>query len=98
MKNDLNKIIDSVVDVVIQSTENVNISTSERIVSAATGSFMVWRGMKDTFSKPSNAVWELVLGSALLYRGITGYCSVKNRLDNLQDGQDKSETYIIEAM
>jgi len=97
MKNNLNKMIDSVVDVVIQSTENVNISTSERVISAATGSFMVWKGVKDTFSKPSNAVWELVLGSALLYRGITGYCSVKNRLDSLQD-KEESETYIIEAM
>jgi len=97
MKNNLNKMIDSVVDVVIQSTENVNITTSERVISAATGSFMVWKGVKDTFSKPSNAVWELILGSALLYRGITGYCSVKNRIDSLQD-KEKSETYIIEAM
>jgi len=97
MKNNLNKMIDSVVDVVIQSTENVNITTSERVISAATGSFMVWKGVKGTFSKPSNAVWELILGSALLYRGITGYCSVKNRIDSLQD-KEKSETYIIEAM
>jgi len=97
MKNDLNKLMDSVVDVVIQSTENVNISTSERIVSAAAGGFILWKGVKDTFSKPSNAVWEVILGGALLYRGVTGYCSVKNRLDKLYE-KDRPESYLIEAM
>lgn len=97
MKNDLNRLMDSVVDVVIQSTENVNIGTSERIVSAAAGGFMLWKGVKDTFSRPSNAVWEIILGGALLYRGVTGYCSVKNRLDNLND-IERPTSYVIEAM
>jgi len=97
MKNDLNRLMDSVVGVVIQSTENVNIGTSERIVSAVTGGFMLWKGVKDTFSKPSNAVWEIVFGSALLYRGVTGYCSVKNRLNTLNE-VEKPNAYLIEAM
>ena|SRR5690554_3755751 len=97
MKNNMNKLMDSVVDVVIQSTEHVNIGTSERIVSALTGTFMLWRGVKDTISKPSNAVWEIVLGGALLYRGMTGYCSVKNRIEHLGE-EEKPKAYLVEAM
>jgi len=97
MKNDLNKIMDSIVDVVIQSSDNVNVSNSERIISVGAGAFMVWKGVKDTFSKPSSAFIEIVLGSALLYRGVTGYCSVKDRINNLNKVEQK-ETYIIEAL
>lgn len=96
MKNNVNKILDSVVDVIVQSTEDVNISTSERIVSVATGGFMIWKGMKDVFSKPSNFVWEVVLGSALLYRGVTGHCSIKEKL--LPKTEETTTTYLIEAM
>lgn len=99
MKSNMNKLMDSVVDVVLQSTENVNIGTSERVISAATGTFMIWKGLTDTFSKPSNAVWELVLGGALLYRGVTGYCSVKNRLNNLErKNKEAPKGYLVEAM
>ncbi|TCK85172.1 YgaP family membrane protein [Albibacterium bauzanense] len=96
MKDNVNKILDSVVDVIVQSTENVNISTSERIVSVATGGFILWKGMKDIFSKPSNSVWEVALGGALLYRGVTGYCKVKDKL--LPKKEETTTTYLIEAM
>lgn len=95
MRNNVDKILDSVVDVIVQSNDNANISTSERIVSIATGSFIIWKGMKDIFSKPSNFVWEVALGSALLYRGATGYCKVK---DILLPKKEKLQTYLIEAL
>ncbi|MFB5946865.1 YgaP family membrane protein [Albibacterium profundi] len=99
MKSNMNKLMDSVVDVVLQSTENANVGTSERVVSAATGTFMISKGLTDTFSKPSNAVWELILGGALLYRGVTGYCSVKNRLTNLErKKREEPKAYLVEAM
>ena len=96
MKDNVDKILDSVVDVIVQSTENVNISTSERLVSVATGSFIIWKGIKDIFSKPSNSIWEVALGGALLYRGVTGYCKIKDRL--LPKKEEKTTTYLIEAM
>ncbi len=96
MKKEMNRVMDSLVDVVIQTTEHVNISNSERIVSTVAGGFMVWKGLKDTFSSPSSAFIEIVFGSALLYRGVTGYCSIKNRLDN--PPEEKPKAYLIEAM
>lgn len=96
-KNGLNRVLDSAVDCIIDAEEHANIGTSERIVSVAAGTFMIWRGVKDTFSKPSNTVWEVILGGALLYRGLTGYCSIKNRLDNKKD-DDKPKAYLVEAM
>lgn len=96
MKNNVNKILDSVVDVIVQSTEDVNISTSERIISVATGGFIMWKGMKDIFSKPSNSIWEVALGGALLYRGVTGYCKIKDKL--LPRKEERTTTYLIEAL
>ena len=83
--------MDSLVDVVLQTTEQVNIGTSERIVSSVAGGFMVWKGLKDTFSSPSSAFIEIVFGSALLYRGV-----IKNRLENPMN--EKPKAYLIEAM
>jgi len=96
MRDNVNKVLDSVVDVIVQSTEKVNIGTSERIVSVATGSFIIWKGMKDIFSKPANSIWEVALGSALLYRGVTGYCRVKDEFLPKREGE--TTTYLIEAM
>lgn len=96
MKSNVNKILDSVVDVIIQSTDDVNISTSERIISVGTGSFIIWKGMKDIFSKPSNSIWEIALGGALLYRGVTGYCKIKDKI--LPRKEEQTTTYLVEAL
>lgn len=85
---------------VLYPQEFQNISKSERIVSTAFGAFMVWRGLKDLFHKPSNSVWELILGAGLIYRGTTGYCALKDTLESARDGdpQVMEEEYIVEAM
>ncbi len=82
------------------SNEYVNISKSERVVSSAFGVFMLWKGVKDIFTTPSNALWEVILGGGLLYRGVTGYCAVKDRLVNCdsENGPEVMEReYVVES-
>lgn len=100
MDSNIKKVTDKVVGSVLYPQEFQNISKSERIVSSAFGAFMVWRGLKDLFHKPSNSVWELILGAGLIYRGATGYCAVKDTLETTQEGAPTvmEEEYIVEAM
>lgn len=81
MEKDIRKASDRVVGSILYPDGYVNIAKSERIVSAAFGTFMFWKGAKEVFSNPSNAVWELIIGGALLYRGATGYCAIKEKMD-----------------
>lgn len=100
MDNNIKKVTDKVVGSVLYPQEFQNISKSERIVSSAFGAFMIWRGFKDLFHKPSNSVWELILGAGLIYRGTTGYCAVKDTFETPLDIKPEvmEEEYIVEAM
>lgn len=101
MENNIKKTTDKVLGSILYPGTYSNIENSERIVSAAFGAFMFWKGASDLFSKPSNAVWELIIGGALLYRGATGYCAVKDRIDNCSiedDRKEEDKVYIVESM
>ena len=50
-------------------------SDPERLVSALAGSYALYRA-----TRRKNAVPEIFIGSYLLFRGITGYCSVYNAI------------------
>lgn len=81
MERNIRKATDKVVGSILYPDSYANIAKSERIVSAAFGTFMFWKGAKEIFSNPSNAVWELIIGGALLYRGATGYCAIKDKIE-----------------
>lgn len=100
MENNIRKAADKVVGSILYSGACANIEESERIVSAAFGAFMFWKGVSDIFSKPSNAVWELILGGAMLYRGATGYCPVKDKLKECYpiDDKPKGTELIVESL
>ena len=101
MENNIKKTADKVIGSILYPGAYSNIEESERIVSAAFGAFMFWKGINDIFSKPSNAVWELVLGGALLYRGATGHCAIKERIESCcpVEKKRKGDTeLIVEAM
>jgi hypothetical protein len=82
MDNKIRHTTDKVIGSILYPERYANIQKSERIVSAAFGTFMFWKGAKDLFTNPSNGVWELIIGGALLYRGATGYCAVKERIEH----------------
>lgn len=101
MESNVKQVADKVVGSLLYHNEYANIAKSERIVSTAFGAFMLWKGVKDIFSTPSNAVWEIIIGGGLIYRGATGYCAIKDKLDAFDDS-DKQEVmeseYIVEAL
>jgi uncharacterized membrane protein len=101
MENNIKKAADKVIGSILYPGTYSNIEDSERIVSAAFGAFMFWKGVSDIFSKPSNAVWELVLGGALIYRGATGYCAVKQKMESycpIEKKQKGDTEFIVESM
>ncbi|GAA4806468.1 hypothetical protein GCM10023231_39600 [Olivibacter ginsenosidimutans] len=58
-----------------------NIDFSERIISIGTGTYMIYKGVRELFKKPLLALGQVAIGSALLYRGATGTCDVKKVLE-----------------
>lgn len=58
-----------------------NIDFSERIISIGTGTYMIYKGVRELFKKPLLALGQVAIGSALLYRGATGTCDVKRVLE-----------------
>lgn len=56
---------------------------SERVISIGTGTYMIYKGVRDLFSHPLAALGQVAIGSALLYRGAAGTCEVKAVLDQI---------------
>lgn len=67
-------------------SSQINVGSTERMVSVFAGSFLLTRGLKNIFRSPTLAVAATIAGGAMLYRGITGYCPVNNAI-----GRDSSE-------
>ena len=63
------------------ANSNANVSTTERILSVATGAYFTFAGFKNVFSHPLIAIAEITLGGSLLKRGITGYCNITAKMD-----------------
>ena len=81
----LNKITDTLDGSMLQQSENANVGKSERIISLGAGAFIALKGITNVFSHPFLALIEIGLGGALLYRGLTGYCPVKEKMDEQED-------------
>ncbi|WP_207533884.1 YgaP family membrane protein [Desertivirga arenae] len=67
---------------VLQQNPEANVEKSERLVSLGAGAFLALKGLTNVFSHPWLAIAELGIGGSLLYRGVTGYCAVKEKLEN----------------
>ena len=55
-----------------------NVGKTERIISAIAGGLLVFHGLRK-----GRKLSEIPLGSFLLFRGATGFCPVKQRLEHL---------------
>ena len=66
----------------MQDNPNANVEMPERYISLGTGAFIALKGLGNVFFHPLLAVSELAIGGTLLYRGITGYCMIKNMMEN----------------
>ena len=69
-------------------------STSERILSVVAGGLILSIGVKQFLKNPITAISGVGLGGALVYRGITGKCTVKSAIEQLTN--EKDEVTVIE--
>jgi uncharacterized membrane protein len=60
-----------------------NIGTSERILSVISGGLIFGMGLKRAIKNPIVAVSALSLGGTLVYRGVTGHCTIKQVMDKI---------------
>ena len=81
----INKVSETLNKNVLQQNPNANVEKSERLVSLGAGAFIALKGLTNVFSHPWLAIAELGVGGSLLYRGVTGYCPVKEKLENDSD-------------
>lgn len=70
-----------------------NIGTSERILSVISGGLILGMGLKRVVKSPFLALSALSLGGTLVYRGVTGHCTIKEVLDKVSND---SEVTVIE--
>lgn len=81
----INKVSETLNKNVLQENPGANVEKSERLVSLGAGAFLALKGLTNVFSHPWLAIAELGIGGSLLYRGVTGYCAVKEKIENELD-------------
>lgn len=75
----------------IEDERAQNIDFSERVISIGTGTYMIYKGVRELFRKPLLALGQVAIGSALLYRGATGNCEVKKLISQNSHHEGKAE-------
>lgn len=84
---------DKIKDKVDRDCIDGNIGTSERILSVISGGLIFGIGLKRAIKNPIIAFSALSLGGTLVYRGVTGHCTVKQIMDSISD---EPEVTVIE--
>ncbi|WP_188508566.1 YgaP family membrane protein [Parapedobacter pyrenivorans] len=72
------EILDDVRERLREANDNRNIANSERLLSVAAGTFVLYTGITRMFKTPLSSLAEVAVGGALILRGATGYCPVKD--------------------
>ena len=70
----------------LKESIHTNLGKTERIISMAAGTYILFKGIKNVFSHPLIASTELVIGFGLLQRGTSGYCSITEKFENEPKG------------
>lgn len=66
----------------LSSTNLVNVSWPERMVSTTVGALLLTNGLGNLFSSPLSGLLKTALGSYLVYRGASGNCALYSMLGN----------------
>ena len=72
------EIFDDVKERLREASDNRNIANSERLLSVTAGAFVLYTGITRMFKTPLSSLAEVAVGSALILRGATGYCPIKD--------------------
>lgn len=84
------KVNESLKGSVLEPKGNENVNETERLISIAAGTFILYKGLKQIFSHPFIGLQEAAVGGLLLYRGATGFCPVYDRI-----GKDSTDLQAI---
>lgn len=85
----LNYALEKIKNRVDEDCVDGNVGTSERILSVVTGGLLLGIGIKKVLKHPVTAFTGITLGGMLVYRGITGHCTIKSAIDNIMKEEDK---------
>ena len=88
MINTVEQIKNTLEDSLLKEDINTNLSKTERLLSIAGGTFIALKGIGNIFSHPIIAAAELAAGYALLNRGVSGYCSLTEKLEQEINGPE----------
>lgn len=82
MENALTKnLIEKINNIDLRPSGEPNIDTSERILSALAGSYLLYKSLKNLTKHPFLAAQGAAASGLLLYRGATGICPVYKKLN-----------------
>jgi hypothetical protein len=73
------EIKDTLEKTLLKENSYSNLAKTERILSMATGAFLLFKGLSNAFSHPIISSAELFVGFALMQRGISGYCPIAEK-------------------
>ena len=90
----INYAIDKIKRKVDEDCIDGNVGTSERILSVIAGGLILSMGVKNIIKHPITALSGVGLGGALVYRGVTGRCTIKAAVDQLAN--EKDEITVVE--
>jgi len=98
-KEDLNITINNIQEAWKYPELFENVSTSERWLSVVLGTYLLYKGLTSAFSHPMLGLTGTAVATGLLYRGITGYCPIKDLVgqqkeDIIPDEVVVTETYV----
>jgi uncharacterized membrane protein len=68
-----------------QSSNLINVSWPERMISTTFGALLLSNGVSNLFRRPSSALIKTVLGGYLMYRGASGNCALYSMLGNKEN-------------
>ncbi|GGH19380.1 DUF2892 domain-containing protein [Sphingobacterium alkalisoli] len=88
MNGILNFAFDKIKQKIEDNCSDGNVGASERVLSVISGGLILGIGVKQLFKNPISAFSGITLGSALVYRGVTGHCTVKSVIERVTEKED----------
>lgn len=88
MNSILNLAFDKIKQKVEDNCSDGNVGVSERVLSVISGGLILGIGVKQLFRSPISAISGITFGGALVYRGITGHCTVKRAIEKVTEKDD----------
>jgi uncharacterized membrane protein len=80
----------------IEHSSEVNVNSTERIISAAVGTLLLTNGVGNLFRNPISGLVKTALGSYLLFRGASGNCALYTLLG--REAQQHSGSVNVRTM